>query len=240
MSDSVRSLLTSAERKLLESSVGSSMEQATEKMLKTAVRRARELRDKWLEKFARQNRTTKRGRGREVKGGLGTPATSSTSNIRSREKAELFDGALRRFEERLRMLLEPAKPAEASPARPSGSKSTKPRTGAGSGRKAGGVKGKRATGADGSVVTAGRVAARAKGAKAAKPRSKKAPATATLATRSTVGSGQLVRADAAGQRSAKAAARKARENLQGLAIHRNAHAAARVRRAQARRDGRSR
>lgn len=237
MSDSVRSLLTSAERKLLESSVGSSMEQATEKMLKTAVRRARELRDKWLDKFARQNRTTKRGRGREVKGGLGTPATSSTSNVRSREKAELFDGALRRFEERLRMLLEPAKPAEASPAKPSGSKSTKPRAGAGSGRKAGGVQGKRATGADGSVVTAGRVAARAKGAK---PRSKKAPATATPAARSTVGSGQLVRADAAGQRSAKAAARKARENLQGLAIHRNAHAAARVRRAQARRDGRSR
>jgi hypothetical protein len=237
MSESVRSLLTTAERKLLESSVGSSMEKATEKMLKTAVRRARELRDKWLDKFARQNRTTKRGRGGAVKGHLGTVATPSTSNVRSREKAELFDGALRRFEERLRILLEPVRPAETGAAKRSRAKASKPRAGSGIVRGVGGAKTKRPSRPDAAAAT-GQVAARANASKAVKPRSSKALDVTTLGSRSAAASGQRVRADAAGQRSAKAAARKAREKLQGLAIHRNAHAAARVRRAQARRDGR--
>jgi hypothetical protein len=164
MSESVRSLLTTAERKLLESSVGSSMEKATEKMLKTAVRRARELRDKWLDKFARQNRTTKRGRGGAVKGHLGTVATPSTSNVRSREKAELFDGALRRFEERLRILLEPVRPAETGAAKRSRAKASKPRAGSGIVRGVGGAKTKRPSRPDAAAAT-GQVAARANASK---------------------------------------------------------------------------
>ncbi|MFM8577510.1 MAG: hypothetical protein ACKOCN_01715 [Planctomycetaceae bacterium] len=224
VSASVRSLLTDAERTFLESSFGSSVEKATEKMLQTAIRRARDLRDKWLDKFTRQNRSTKRSRGGAVKGALGSPVATAASNVRSREKAELFDGALRRFEERLRAILEPKVTVEAKVA------ATAPRKSSRS------AKSSRPTKAS-SALVGRRPATRTKASKSG--RSRKALDVATLATRSVSASGQRVRTDAAGQRSVKAAARRARESMQGLAMHRNAHAAARVKRAQVRRDVRN-
>lgn len=208
-------MLTTAERTFLESSFGSSVEKASEQMLRSAIRKARDLRDKWLDAFTRQNRANKRARGPAVKGALGTPIAPSPSNLRSREKADLFDGALRRLEERLRAILAPAPAApQAVPA-----VSAKP---ARSGRS--------------SKQSGKRSVALKKATKAAAGRSRKALDAATLATRSVAASGQRVKTDLTGQRAAKAAARKARANLQGLATHRNAHSAARVRRAQARRD----
>lgn len=86
----IRSLLTAAERRVFDSSVGKVVAAAGREQLQSAIGQARTLRDKWRELYARQTRTTKR-----------TAKTGSASNDRSREKAELFAGVIERLEKRL-------------------------------------------------------------------------------------------------------------------------------------------
>ena len=54
------SLLTLAERRILDSSVGRSLTEATQKQLQSTLAKARVLRDKWQDLFKRQTLSGKR------------------------------------------------------------------------------------------------------------------------------------------------------------------------------------
>jgi hypothetical protein len=58
--DQVRALLTSAEQKVLASSMGATIAKATREQVEAAMKRARGLRDKWRDLHATQARSTKR------------------------------------------------------------------------------------------------------------------------------------------------------------------------------------
>jgi len=86
----LRDLLTAAERKVLDSSFGSALANATHAQVEAATKQARVLRDKWRDLTAGQERKTKRAAG-PVKG----------ANSRSHEKADVFHEAVDRLEKRL-------------------------------------------------------------------------------------------------------------------------------------------
>jgi hypothetical protein len=86
----IRAMLTAAERKVFDSSIGKEIAAKGRAELQAAIGHARTLRDKWRDLYAQQTRTTKR-----------TPKAGTGANDRSREKSELFAGALERLEARL-------------------------------------------------------------------------------------------------------------------------------------------
>lgn len=86
----IRAMLTAAESRVFESSIGKEIAAAGREQLQAAIGHARTLRDKWRDLYAQQTRSTKR----TAKAGTG-------ANDRSREKSELFAGALDRLEARL-------------------------------------------------------------------------------------------------------------------------------------------
>lgn len=88
--DQVRSLLTSAEQKILHSSMGAAIAKASKEQVEAAMARARVLRDKWRDLHESQTRSTKRS----TKAGTGV-------NQRTKAKHDVFDGAVKRFEARL-------------------------------------------------------------------------------------------------------------------------------------------
>jgi len=89
------SWLTTAERKLLDGTLGRSLAEATQKQLQSTIVKARGLRDKWRDLFNRQMKSTKR-----------TDRRGEPANSRSLDKAELFAAAVRRVEARLEELVE--------------------------------------------------------------------------------------------------------------------------------------
>ena len=86
----IRAMLTTAERKVFDSSIGKEIATAGRAQLQAAIGHARTLRDKWRDLYAQQTRSTKR-----------TSKAGTVANDRSREKSELFAGALERLETRL-------------------------------------------------------------------------------------------------------------------------------------------
>jgi hypothetical protein len=86
----IRAMLTAAERKVFDSSLGKQIAAAGREQLQAAIGHARSLRDKWRDLYAAQTRTTKR-----------SAKAGTKVNDRSREKSELFAGAIERFEARL-------------------------------------------------------------------------------------------------------------------------------------------
>ena len=58
--DQIRSLLTSAEQKVVHSSMGAAIAKATKEQVEAAMSRARSLRDKWRDLHENQTRSTKR------------------------------------------------------------------------------------------------------------------------------------------------------------------------------------
>jgi hypothetical protein len=92
----IASLLTSAEKKILDGTLGASLAAASQKQLQAARKQARGLRDKWRDLFSRQTISTKR-----------KPAgKTANANTRSKEKADLFGEAVTRIEARLSELAE--------------------------------------------------------------------------------------------------------------------------------------
>ena len=144
----------------------------------------------------------------------GKPAAGA-GNARTQHKHELFAGAVERFEKRLSDLKEYVAEAVSAPkaaAKPAKKSVAKPA-----------------------------VAKKAKAsAKPVKAISKKARQAASLATLAKSPATQAIRFDGAKQRSALTAAKAGRIKMQGLDTQRVSHIAARGRRAQARRDMRSR
>lgn len=86
----IRAMLTAAERKVFDSSLGKQIAAASREQIQAAIGQARSLRDKWRDLYAEQTRGTKR-----------TAKAGTAANDRSREKSELFAGALERLETRL-------------------------------------------------------------------------------------------------------------------------------------------
>jgi hypothetical protein len=144
----------------------------------------------------------------------GKPAAGA-GNARTQHKHELFAGAVERFEKRLSDLKEYVAEAVSAPkaaAKPAKKAVAKP-----------------------AVAKKTKVSA-----KPVKAISKKARQAASLATLAKSPATQAIRLDGAKQRSALTAAKAGRIKMQGLDTQRVSHIAARGRRAQARRDMRSR
>lgn len=96
-----RALLNASEARLVASSRGTALTGASPAELRKKVARARALRDKWRDVHARQRRGTQQAR----------RARGTAANERSREKSDLFDQVLARFEARLERVMASAAPA---------------------------------------------------------------------------------------------------------------------------------
>ena len=241
--DQVRSLLTSAEQKVLHSSMGAAIAKASKEQVEAAMARARSLRDKWRDLHGDQTRSTKR-----------SAKAGTAVNQRTKAKHDVFDGAVKRFEARLAEFAagvraavggKPSRlTAAAKPTKAARTKSA--REGRASVRSA-----LKETTAE---INRARKPAKAKtSAKAAvaKPAAPVAvavpPATRTVskkrkkpvAPQAAVAQKRFA-VDAAQQRSAKASAKAARLKFDGATTRRAGNALASTKRAQARRDGRRR
>lgn len=245
--DQVRSLLTTAEQRVLHSSMGATVAKATREQLEAAMARARTLRDKWRDLHAAQSRSTKRS----VKAG-------SPANHRTKAKHDVFDGAVKRLEARLAEFAAGVKSAVGMQAgRLGAAKPTKKARKTSARTKRANVRSQLTE----AVADLNRER-RAKPAKpVAKPAAKSAakpvavkPAAAVSAPASRGGAKKRKRPaapqasmtqqrlgfDVAKQRSAKASAKAARLKLDGATTRRVGNALAATKRAQARRDGKRR
>ena len=213
MAKKILALLTKAEKSFLDSSIGQSLAKATHVQVQAAAKQARVLRKKWRDLYESQMRSTKRTAG----------AATRPTNARSLEKHNLFSAAVIRLEKRLAEL---ASPVTSSPI----SKSLAKKTVAAS--KKVGLVAKRVK-----VAAQAKIAPRAKIAARVSARASRAAVRADLSALSTT---QAIQFDRVKQRSALTAAKAGRIKQEGLGTRRLGHAASRGKRAQARRDTRSR
>jgi hypothetical protein len=213
MAKKILALLTKAEKSFLDSSIGQSLAKATHVQVQAAAKQARVLRKKWRDLYESQMRSTKRTAG----------AATRPTNARSLEKHNLFSAAVIRLEKRLAEL---ASLVTSSPV----SKSLAKKTVAAS--KKVGLVAKRVK-----VAAQAKIAPRAKNAARVSARASRAAVRADLSALSTT---QAIQFDRVKQRSALTAAKAGRIKQEGLGTRRLGHAASRGKRAQARRDTRSR
>jgi hypothetical protein len=246
----LRSLFTPAERKLLAAADGPGLAKAARADVQDWLKRARALRDKWRDLVGAQTRKQKRG-----------PQATAEANARSREKADLFHAAVGRLEQRLAALQTVASKPAAGPKQPGRRSRTAAHRTARAGVRAALAEKVAMLNLAGGRSPAGladrpAVAGSPRGAVAAEPpvaaakaRSRAAAARPAAGARRTPrgpitaavgGTPQAVRFDRSQQRSARTEAKNARLKLKGSATRRGSHLAASVKRAQARRDQRSR
>lgn len=226
------SLLTLAERRVLDSSVGRTLAEATQKQLQATLGRARILRDKWQDLFKRQTLAAKR-----------TLSRGQPVNTRSLDKSELFAAAVKRIEARITQATEAVAAAVGAMEETVGGKGK---------RAAASVKkpARKPTAAKpGPKKSAARKAAAKKAATADRPATASLtitkPATSKKARQAGVrkalaasAAGQAIGFDPKKQRSAKASATRAQFKLDGLSNRRRGHDLVSGKRKQARRDGR--
>ena len=245
----LRSFCTAAERKLLDMSESSGLSKAAHAEVQALLVRARTTRDKWRGLVGHQTRVVKR-----------SPKAVAEANARSHAKAELFDGAVKRFEAHLKTLASTVTGAVES--------AVKSLTGRTKTPKRARVTANRTSRAglrkefSRQVESLNRVAAKPATAKAkpvvavarAVPVSKVAPVVAKAAVVPVAGKAaatskkrklapakaavQAVRFDVAKQRSARTSAKNSRLKMEGLATRRAGHTIASGKRSQARRDKR--
>lgn len=246
--DRVRSLCTTAERKLLDMSESSGLSKAAHAEVQAWLGRAREARDKWRAMVGKQSRAAKRA-----------PRAVAEANARSHAKAELFDGAVKRFEAHLKTAASTVTGAAKSAVKPIAALAKKPKHS----RVAGHRKARAGLRAElASKVATLNSAIVKPAAKAVASKSAAAVATAKQAvaevaqavvkatTSKTVSkkrklppakaaaAAQAIRFDGAKQRSALTSAKKARLKVGGLSTRRGSHIMAAGKRSQARRDKR--
>ena len=242
----LRGLLTSAERGVLEATTGSALAKATQQEVQKLIKQTRELSDKWRGLHESQSRSNKRTKDR------------GAANARSREKHELFHGAVARLEARLaefggtvaatvkgvaaRATGKAARQATHRSAR-AGLRAEMKQTAAALAKKPAALKPalkpaalKPAKSAPTPVVPAAAVG-RKKSAGRTLVKPAKVASGKKLAAQ---GTGQLIGFDVAKQRKARAAATVARLKFDGQTTRRGGHMQARGQRSQARRDSRTR
>lgn len=245
----LRSLCTAAEQKLLDISESSGLAKAAHTEVQSLLSRARQARDKWRALVGGQTRAAKR-----------SPRAVAEANARSHAKAQLFDGAVKRFEARLATLSSAMADVARSAVKPVAALVKKPKHSrvAGHRKARAGLRAEMA----GKVATMNLAGAKAvakpvvskpvvmkpavmkpaaavatpvvvkavAAPKAASKKRKQPPAKAAAA--------QAIRFDAAKQRSARTAAKNSRLKMEGLATRRASHTIAAGKRSQARRDKR--
>ena len=248
----LRSLCTAAERKVLEMSEHSGLSKAAHAEVQALLVRARTIRDKWRGLVGQQTRVVKRA-----------PKAVAEANARSHAKAELFDGAVKRFEAHLKTIASAVTGAAQSAVKSLTGRTKTPKRARVTGNRASraGVRKELSR----QVESLNRVAAKPAAAKAksatpavaatkavsATAKSAAAPvagkATATAVTKSkkrklapakAATAAQAIRFDAVKQRSARTAAKNSRLKMEGLATRRASHTIAAGKRSQARRDKR--
>ena len=245
----LRSLCTAAERKLLEMSESTGISKAAHAEVHALMTRARSARDKWRAMVGQQTRVVKR-----------SPKAVAEANARSHAKADLFDGAVKRFEAHLK--------AAASAVTSAAQSAVNSLTGRTKTPKRARVTGHRASRAgvrkelSRQLAALNPVVAKPAAAKAKPAASKpavaaaaqavvkavvKATTTSKTASKTTSkkqklapakAAVQAVRFDVAKQRSARTAAKNSRLKMEGLATRRASHTIASGKRSQARRDKR--
>jgi hypothetical protein len=216
----LRSLFTSAERKVLDSSTVKKLAAASEREVKDLLRQCRTLRDKWRDLIGDQARTVKQSNKRVA----ATRVTAATpTNERSRQKHGLFRDAVANIEAHLAAITGAA-PAKTAPAK------KKPT----------------AKGAATKTVAAARTATQ----KTSSAKAAKSGVTATRAVSRKARQAGAIKAlessavsslhtSKSGQRKATAALKAERLKLKGVTTRRAGHTQVQGARAQARRDGRN-
>jgi hypothetical protein len=245
----LRSLCTPAERKLLDISESPGLSKAAHTDVQALLTRARATRDKWRALVGKQARVVKR-----------SPKAVAEANARSHAKADLFDGAVKRFEAHLKTAGSAATSAAQSAVKALTGRAKTPKRARVTGhRKArAGLRAELASKVAtlNSVIT--KPAAKLVALKPAAPVVAAKPAVAAAAqavvkatTTSKTGSkkrklppakaaaaAQVIRFDGTKQRSALTSAKKARLKVGGLSTRRGSHIMAAGKRSQARRDKR--
>ena len=243
----LRSLCTTAERKLLDISESSGLSKAAHAEVQALLARARTARDKWRALVGQQTRVVKR-----------SPKAVAEANARSHAKAELFDGAVKRFESHLKTAASAVTSAAQSAVKSLTGRVKTPKRARVVGHRASraGVRkelshqlaalntvvAKPATAkakpvvskpavAPSAPVVANVVATSKATSKTASKKRKLPPAKAAAAA-------QAIRFDGTKQRSALTSAKKARLKVGGLSTRRGSHIMAAGKRSQARRDKR--
>jgi hypothetical protein len=237
----LRSFCTAAERKLLDISESTGLSKAAHAEVQALLTRARATRDKWRALVGQQTRVVKR-----------SPKAVAEANARSHAKAELFDGAVKRFEAHLKTAASAVTSAAQSAVKSLTGRTKTPKRARVTGHRASraGVrkelsrqlaalnpvatkpatsKAKPVVSKPAAVPAAPVVAKPVATSKTASKKRKLAPAKAAV---------QAVRFDAAKQRSALTSAKKARLKVGGLSTRRGSHIMAAGKRSQARRDKR--
>ena len=230
----LRSLFTTGERKILDSSTGKALTTATERQVKDLLRQCRTLRDKWRDLVGDQTRKVKRDGRVGASRGTTTPA-----NDRSRQKHSLLSNVVAHLETHLGGITgqsrSPAAGATATKPAPKSSaakKASKSPIAGGSAARVSGTKTATAKAAKASASRPGTTASTAKSV------SRKARQAGTIkALESSALSG--LRTTKAGQQKASAALKAERLKLKGVTTRRAGHAQVQGSRSQARRDGRN-
>lgn len=222
-----QTLLTLAERRILDSSVGRALSEASHKQLQATLAKARTLRDKWQDLFKRQSMATKR-----------SARNGEQANTRSLDKSELFAAAVKRIEARITEAAEAVSKAVASMERAATGSATTKLAAKKAAKKTAAKPARKPTSARAATAKA----AAARPAKAAAPgpaaASKKARQAGKRKALAVPATGQAIGYDPKKQRSAKASATRTQIKLDGLSTRRRGHDITSGKRKQARRDGR--
>jgi hypothetical protein len=215
----LRSLFTTTERKLLDSSTIKKLTAASEREVKDLLRQCRALRDKWRDLVGAQARTVKRTNKRVA----ATRVTAATpTNERSRQKHGLFQDAVANIEAHLAAI-----------------------TGATSAKSAPATKKPTAKRAVAKTAAAARKAAKKTSAKTVATGATTTPAVSRKARQAGVikalesSAASGLHTSKSGQRKATAALKAERLKLKGVTTRRAGHTKVQGARAQARRDGRN-
>jgi DNA-binding protein HU-beta len=226
-----RSLFTTAERKILDSSTGKALTAASERQVKDLLQQCRILRDKWRDLVGAQARSVKRGSSR-VAASKVTAATPT--NERSRQKHMVFTDVVTHIETHLAGITGQSRGKAAPATKPAAKQAAAKKTStasAASASRSSAAKTSSDNRTDGNARTAatgstGRVVSR-----------KARQAGAIKALESSALSG--LRTTKSQQRKASAALKAERLKIKGLTTRRAGHTKAQGGRSQARRDGRN-
>jgi len=248
--DQVRSLCTAAERELLDISESPGLSKAAHAEVQALLGRAREARDKWRAMVGKQSRAAKRA-----------PRAVAEANARSHAKADLFDGAVKRFEAHLKTAPSTVTGAAKSAVKTLTGRAKTPKRGRIAGNRkaraglraelAGKVAALNSVVAKPAATPASKVASKVAAPVAATKEAAAAAAQAVVKANTTSKTAskkrklapakaavQAIRFDATKQRSARTAAKNSRLKMEGLATRRASHTIAAGKRSQARRDKR--
>ena len=246
--DRLRSLCTTAERKLLDMSESSGLSKAAHAEVQAWLARARETRDKWRAMVGKQSRAAKR-----------SPRAVAEANARSHAKADLFDGAVKRFEAHLKTAAAAVTDAAKSAVKPIAALAKKPKHSrvAGHRKARAGLRAELASQvatlnraiAKPAAKLASKAAAPVAAAKQAVSAAAQAVVKATTTSKTAskkrklppakaAAAAQAIRFDGGKQRAALTSAKKARLKVGGLSTRRGSHIMAAGKRSQARRDNR--